>query len=81
MTATSTAKNDVNGNVTFSSATIDKLNYTAAGTYTYSQGSRRVRNAHAGITYDTAEETVTVKVENQGGTLVAKQEGTPVSPT
>ncbi len=73
-----TAKNDANGNVTFSSATIEKLNYTAAGTYTYKVKEADESVAHAGITYDTAEQTVTVKVENQGGTLVAKQEGAPV---
>lgn len=76
-----TAKNDANGNVTFSSATIEKLNYTAAGTYTYKVKEADESAAHAGITYDTAEQTVTVKVENQGGPLSQSRREHQSSPT
>ena len=59
-----TKKNDASGNVTF-----DAINYTAAGTYTYTVSE--VKGNEDDVTYDRTVYTVTVTVTEQDGKLVA----------
>ena len=55
--AAQTAKNDKDGNIVF-----EKLNYTEAGTYTYSV--KEIQGSDEGIEYSNASYDVTVVVKN-----------------
>ena len=59
-----TATNDASGSVTF-----DEITYTAPGEYTYTITESGTVD---GVTNDTATKTVTVKVTDEGGYLVAE---------
>lgn len=68
-----TATNDASGSVTF-----DEITYAAPGEYTYTITESGTVD---GVTNDTATKTVTVKVTDEGGYLVAKtvdENGGPV---
>lgn len=60
-----TATNDASGSVTF-----DEITYTAPGEYTYTITESGTVD---GVTNDTATKTVTVKVTDEGGHLVAQK--------